>query len=604
VGASGTMAGPMPDKEARMSKAVDASTRTVSEPALRSLQGELVLLIAGQARRIPVERYLTSVLLAALLCVYLPPLIPIAWSVLVLGAIALRTRWLLKLAEDGGRSDDDKLRQIAWLFWFSGGVQVLVVGAFAFVPVVIGAVITIYVVGVCSATMHATAGYGRICRPYTLIMMLPVAIAWTLAPNLAVSTLERVVFAALTLIYITTLLSHARGLHEVFDESWRIRLQRVELNRQLREALDRAESANQSKTRFLASASHDLRQPIHALSLFTGSLLLRPMDERTGAIARQIDQAVQSLASQLDALLDISRLDAGVIESSISTVDLHLLLSQLADEFRPQAEQRKLRLELRCEPGLKVRTDPMLFPRILRNLLSNAIKYTERGSVELLAARSGRRCRVSVRDTGPGIPESEHARIFEEFYQLQNPERDRSKGLGLGLAIVRRLTDLLGVELGLESAPGAGSCFRIELPIARAEDAGVPEGTMANDASTPRIQVLVVDDEEAIRLGMQTLLEEMGFDVEVAASTDAAIDTSRRYRPSIVLADFRLRGSDSGMRTIEALRQVWPDLPALLVSGDTAPDRLREARNAGVELLHKPVAALALRDSILKAVRI
>ncbi len=594
----------MPNSGSRTATPDLTPAPSVAEDAPRSLHGELVLLIAGQARRIPIERYLTSVLLAALLCVYLPPFAPLAWAALVLGVLALRTRWLLRLADDGDRSDEDKLRHIAWLFWLSGVVQAAVVGFFAFVPVAIAAVITIYVVGVCSATLHATAGFRTVCVPYTLVMMLPVAIAWVLAPNLDVTVLERVVFGALTLIYITTLLSHARGLHEVFADSYRIRLQRLELNLRLREALDRAELANQAKTRFLASASHDLRQPIHALSLFSGSLLLRPMDERTGAIARQIDQAVQSLASPLDALLDISRLDAGVIESAISTVDLHLLLTQLTEEFRPQAEDKKLRLDLRCERGLMVRTDPMLLQRILRNLLSNAIKYTDRGSVELVGARDGRRCGVSVRDTGRGIPDAEHARIFEEFYQLQNPERDRSKGLGLGLAIVRRLTDLLGVELRLESAPGAGSCFRIELPLARAEDASVPEGTMAEDGVAPRIQVLVVDDEEAIRVGMKTLLEEMGFEVQVAASTDAAIDASRRFRPSIVLADFRLRGEDSGIRAIEALRMVWPELPALLISGDTAPDRLREARGAGVELLHKPVPALALRDSILKAVHV
>ncbi|WP_281783217.1 ATP-binding response regulator [Sinimarinibacterium flocculans] len=594
----------MPNSGSRTATPDLTPAPSVVEDAPRSLHGELVLLIAGQARRIPIERYLTSVLLAALLCVYLPPFAPLAWAALVLGVLALRTRWLLRLADDGDRSDEDKLRHIAWLFWLSGVVQAAVVGFFAFVPVAIAAVITIYVVGVCSATLHATAGFRTVCVPYTLIMMLPVAIAWVLAPNLDVTVLERVVFGALTLIYITTLLSHARGLHEVFADSYRIRLQRLELNLRLREALDRAELANQAKTRFLASASHDLRQPIHALSLFSGSLLLRPMDDRTGAIARQIDQAVQSLASQLDALLDISRLDAGVIESAISTVDLHLLLTQLTEEFRPQAEDKKLRLDLRCERGLMVRTDPMLLQRILRNLLSNAIKYTDRGSVELVGARDGRRCGVSVRDTGRGIPDAEHARIFEEFYQLQNPERDRSKGLGLGLAIVRRLTDLLGVELRLESAPGAGSCFRIELPLARAEDASVPEGTMAEDGVAPRIQVLVVDDEEAIRVGMKTLLEEMGFEVQVAASTDAAIDASRRFRPSIVLADFRLRGEDSGIRAIEALRMVWPELPALLISGDTAPDRLREARGAGVELLHKPVPALALRESILKAVHV
>lgn len=587
-----------------MAGRVESDLPQTAEPDLRSLQGELVLLVAGQARRIPLQRSLTSVLLAVLLCVYMPPALPLTWAALVLAAVVVRTRLLQRLADDEQRSDEDKLRHIERHFWISGAVQAAVIAFFPFVPVVIAAVITIYVVGVCSATLHATAGYRRVCLPYTLIMMVPVALAWMLAPNLGVSTLERVVFGLLTLIYITTLLSHARGLYEVFAESYRIRLQRVALNRQLRAALGKAESANQAKTRFLASASHDLRQPIHALSLFSGSLLLRPMDERTGAIARQVDQAVQSLASQLDALLDISRLDAGVIECAISTVDLHLLLSQLAEEFGPQAENRKLRLELRCERGLLVRTDPMLFQRILRNLLSNAIKYTERGSVELLAAREGQRCRVSVRDTGPGIHETEHERIFEEFYQLQNPERDRSKGLGLGLAIVRRLTELLGVELSLESARGAGSCFRIELPIASAGNASVPERTMADDGAAPRIQILVVDDEEAIRVGMKTLLEEMGFGVQVVASTDAAIDASRRFRPSIVLADFRLRGDDSGIRTIEALRMVWPDLPALLISGDTAPDRLREARNAGVGLLHKPVGAMTLRDSILKAVQV
>jgi signal transduction histidine kinase/CheY-like chemotaxis protein len=591
----------MPDRGASEDR---TQQRPAAEPALRTLQGELVLLVAGQAKRIPLQRYLTSVMMALLLMLYVPALPALIWLAAVVAAVALRTRVVLRLPDDARATETQKLQRIAWLFWVTGVLQVSVVAFFPFVSVVIGAVITIYIVGVCSATLHATAGYRPICLPYVLVMMLPVALAWTLVPGLAASQTERLIFAVLTLIYITTLLSHGRGLYEVFLDSYNIRLQRLELNRRLREALANAESANQAKTRFLASASHDLRQPIHALSLFSGSLQMRPMDPRTAAIAQQIDQAVKSLGSQLDALLDISRLDAGVIERTISTVDLQGTLAQLADEFRPQADAKGLKLSARGAAGIYVRTDPTLFQRIVRNLLSNAIKYTDHGRVELSAERVGSHCRVRVADTGPGIPPSEHAHIFEEFYQLQNPERDRSKGLGLGLAIVQRLTQLLGVELQLESAPGVGSCFRIELPIARAGGASVPEGTMADDGIAPRINVLVVDDEEAIRLGMQTLLEEMGFSVQVAASTDAAIDISRRFRPSIVLADFRLRGDDSGMRTIEALRMVWPELPALLISGDTAPDRLREARAAGVELLHKPVAANALREAIIKAVQV
>ena len=385
-------------------------------------------------------------------------------------------------------------------------------------------------------------------------------------------------------------------------ESYNIRQQRVDLNRKLRSALGNAETANRAKTRFLASASHDLRQPIHALSLFSGSLLLRPMDARTAAIAEQIDKAVKSLASQLDALLDISRLDAGVIERSISSIDLPTLLSQLMDEFQPQAERKGLRLTLQGLEGSLVRTDPMLLQRILRNLVSNAIKYTEQGGVHLSVEPLGEKLRISVADTGPGIPESEQERVFEEFYQLNNPERDRSKGLGLGLAIVRRLTELLDIDLKLSSSLGSGSRFSVDIPVTR--NTGVPsvEAAVQPGPLWRHVQVLVIDDEEAIRLGMQTLLEEMGFTVETAASTALALEKAQGFTPSIVLADFRLRGDDNGIRAIRSLRAIWPELPALLISGDTAPDRLREARDAGVELLHKPVNAVTLRESILKAV--
>lgn len=569
---------------------------------LRSLQGELVLLMAQQARGIPLQRYLTSALMAALLSFYVNPLLPVLWVAGVMAIVALRTRVVLGLPEDKTRDDPEKLGLAAALFWASGALQALVVLFFPAVPVLIGAVITIYVVGVCSATIQSTAGYRRICLPYVLVMMAPVGVVWTLVPVADVAVAERILFAGMILIYITTILSHARGVFGVFMESYNIRQQRVELNRRLRSALGNAETANRAKTRFLASASHDLRQPIHALSLFSGSLLLRPMDARTAAIAEQIDKAVKSLASQLDALLDISRLDAGVIERTVSSIDLPTLLSQLMEEFQPQAERKELRLTLHGPGGGTVRTDPMLLQRILRNLMSNAIKYTDRGQVDVLVELRGDKVRVTVADTGPGIPESEQERIFEEFYQLGNPERDRSKGLGLGLAIVRRLTELLDLELRLSSAPGKGSRFSIDIPAVRGE--GLPPAEQEEPAASlwRHVQVLVIDDEEAIRIGMQTLLEEMGFSVAVASSTEAALDKARKFEPSIVLADFRLRGDDNGIRSIRELRALWPQLPALLISGDTAPDRLREARDAGVELLHKPVNAMVLRESILKAV--
>ncbi|SFF37459.1 Signal transduction histidine kinase [Fontimonas thermophila] len=574
------------------------------EDGLRSLQGELILLIADQARRVPFLVVFSAGLVALLVAAHVPPMYPAAWWVLTALATWVHSRIVGGLPSDGARSEAARLRLAALSFTGHAMVLAAVFAFFPFVPVTTGAVITIYSVALCAATLPATAGYRPIFLPYAVVTLGPIAPLWALTPGIAASGFDRLVFVVMTAVYFAAMLGHAKGAYRVFTESYAIRQQRLDLNRQLRRALEQAQSASRAKTRFLASASHDLRQPIHALSLFTGSLLMRPLDPRTSAIAEQIDKSVKTLASQLDALLDVSRLDAGVIDRAIETVDLKVLLTQLGEEFAPQAQKKGLRLHVHCPQSVLVSTDPLLFQRILRNLLSNAIKYTEHGHVELRAQALGDKVRVSVADTGPGIPAEEQERVFEEFYQLNNPERDRSKGLGLGLAIVRRLTALLDLELRLESAVGQGSCFSVDVPAAAQRETSMLDTQAAQvTAEASRIQVLVVDDEETIRLGMKTLLEEMGFGVEAVSSTEAAIECSRRFCPSVVLADFRLRGSDSGIRTIQALRAVWPDLPALLISGDTAPDRLREAHDAGVKLLHKPVAASALRDAIIEAVQ-
>jgi CheY-like chemotaxis protein len=374
----------------------------------------------------------------------------------------------------------------------------------------------------------------------------------------------------------------------------------MDLIQQLSTALSSAESASRAKTRFLASASHDLRQPIHALSLFTGALQSRPLDQRTASIAGQIHKTVMALASQMDALLDISRLDAGVIQAAIAAVELNPLLHQLADEFGPQAERKGLQFTV-ANPDLPpVRTDPILLQRILRNLISNAINYTSTGSVDIRVERRGAVVRICVCDSGPGIPLAYRELIFEEFYQLHNPERDRSQGLGLGLAIVRRLTNLLGIALTLESSVGLGSTFSVDLPVALAQDLPASEPTEETADSGHHLRILVIDDEETIRLGMKMLFDEMGFNVCLATSTEGALAAAEQTRPDLVLADLRLRGDDTGLQAIAALRSHWPGLPALLISGDIAPDRLRQARDAGIELLHKPVNAELLRQTILR----
>jgi CheY-like chemotaxis protein len=267
----------------------------------------------------------------------------------------------------------------------------------------------------------------------------------------------------------------------------------------------------------------------------------------------------------------------------------------------PLAQRKGVSLTLSAQPGLLVDTDRTLIERVLRNLLDNAIKYTDRGSIAFEARREGPWVALAVVDTGRGIPPSEHERIFEEFYQVDNPERDRQRGLGLGLAIVRRLVGLLGGELRVESELGRGSTFTLRLTAAP-DPAPVPEPALAAHRRTlDGLHVLVVDDEASVRLGTSLLLEGLGCRASVARGTDEAVEVATHDAPDIVLADLRLRGEDSGVRAVTALRALRPGLPALLISGDTAPDRLREAERAGLVLLHKPVPAEALAKGIRDA---
>lgn len=569
---------------------------------LRSLNGELLLLIAEQARRVSISVCVSAAVVAALVMPYVHIAIPLVWLLLVFLSTFLHIRVLSGLLQADGRAENSKLTIAAISFGLRGLLMASLIYVFPFVPVTVGAVLTIYNVGLCSATVSATAGFRRIFAPYAIVTLGPIALVWSISTNLHVAFYERMLFVGLSFVYLISMLGHAKGTFAAFMDSYNNRVQVVELNEQLTVALQDAETANHAKTQFLASASHDLRQPIHALSLFSGSLLLRNLDERSKIIAQQIDKSITALTSQLDGLLDISRLDAGVVAKSISVVQLYDSLQQLVQEFLPQAKSKSLRLTLLCSVDAYVRTDPLLLHRILRNLISNAIKYTDHGAVDISVVQHNQLWRVRVRDSGVGIPAAEHKRIFEEFYQFDNPERDGSRGLGLGLAIVKRLAKLLELSIELESEPGRGSQFSLDIPRANKEELVMASPAMQLQTHSRNVQVLVVDDAAIIRQVMQTVLEELGFGVITCESTGAAVEICRTFRPSIVLADFRLKGTDNGLLAIEGVRSIWPGLPAFLISGDTEPARLREAHDAGIELLHKPLASADLLRHIMTAV--
>jgi len=568
----------------------------------RHLDEELLRLLARQGRRVSVPVFLADLVIAGVASTQLPPLIVIAWLLLVTAVLV--ARWLVVgfLPNVAALSDQTRLRITSVLGVINGAAHGLSLGFFPFLSEAGRVIHTLILLGLCAGSVATTVGYRPLLIGYLVPTLVPLAVMWGVSPGLdGAGWIERIT-AVLILLFGGMLAAVGRDAFRLFRESFEIRLQQIELNHQLRAALAAAEAANAAKTRFLASASHDLRQPIHALTILAGALALRPLDARSHAIVSDINDALGNLTSELDALLDISKLDAGIVTTTNTRFALRPLLARLRSLFAENASTRGLTLELHCAPEATVETDAILLERILRNLLENAIKNTDRGGITIEAEKLGASWSLAVVDTGRGIPEHEQERIFEEFYQLENPERDRKKGLGLGLAIVKRLVDLMQLRLRLISAPGEGSRFSLTLPAAEGEVRSEAPATQSVPPALADLRVLVVDDETLVRDGMRTLLEELGCRVTLADGTVQALAAAKNELPDILLADFRLRNGDHGIAAVRALRDLHPGLPALLISGDTAPDRLREAHDANLKLLHKPVPVKVLEQEIVNAV--
>ena len=398
------------------------------------------------------------------------------------------------------------------------------------------------------------------------------------------------------------------NLLETFAAQSGLAIHNARLFRETEEKSRQLELANLARSRFLAAASHDLRQPLHTLSLYSASLKLHASDGAIGEIASHINKALASLSALVDSLLDISKLDAGAVQPEMQNVSLRAVIERIEADYRPVANGKGLEFHV-VAPDLLAESDPVLLERLVRNLVDNAFKYTAAGNVTLAAELAGGMVRIGVRDTGPGIPAAERERIFEEFYQIGNPERDRVQGLGLGLAIVQRIAQLLGLALTLESEPGRGSTFAVTVPRATDRRAS-PRAPSPQEQAAPRVldgaRILVIDDETDVRAGMRSLLEPLGCRVAVCsgyADAERLIDQDGLEDVHLIVSDFRLRAHESGIDTVRRLRERLGNVPALLVSGDTAPERLREAQSSGLPLLHKPVSADKLTEAILAALR-
>jgi signal transduction histidine kinase/CheY-like chemotaxis protein len=364
-------------------------------------------------------------------------------------------------------------------------------------------------------------------------------------------------------------------------------------------ALSAAEAASAEKSRFLAAASHDLRQPLQAMQNLAHLLVSRVTGDSV-RLARQLQVAIGSSSALLNALLDVTKLDSGTIAPNVQSVPLRELIDPIAADFQNAAAAKGLKLKVvGCRQS--VRTDSVLLGSIVRNLISNAIRYTLSGRVLVGCRLRGRSVRIEVWDTGIGIPEGEQQAIFEDFRQVGNVERSRDKGYGLGLAIVQRLGALLGHPVGLRSSIGKGTVFWVEVPMA--SDAALrPEQPIEANGLLESGRVLIVEDDVVQGMSLSMMLGEWGFEAPFASTIAEAMALAEQAKPDLILTDFRLREGGDGLEAIRRIRERVGSVPAVVVSGEAALSQT--LRTVGIPLLLKPYTSEQLRAVVRDNLRI
>ena len=404
-------------------------------------------------------------------------------------------------------------------------------------------------------------------------------------------------------LYMGYLALTARRMSKVVIRTISINIENERLLKQVTQAKEHAEKANVQKSKFLASASHDLRQPLNSMGLFLYAFSKSLKDNQPNVnIFNKIQLSYEALKELFDALLEVSRLDAGNVECVMEPMALTPLLNHLVDEFKEQAKNKNLDI-IYNGAQYTVMADRILLSRIVRNLLENAIKYTEQGQITVEESRRGQSVILSIKDTGIGIAECELENIFDEYHQLSNNRRDRRQGIGLGLAIVKKLAALMNYSIKAQSFLGQGSSFSIDLDIAIKKDSNVPE-LYITELPKPAVtlhRVLVVDDDPDSLLGLGWLLESWGYQVDKASCYEEALAVIGQNIPDIILMDYRLQDNMNGIQVLLKLaKQIPKPVEAIIISGDTDPEILQHIKGNGFLCLHKPLDAEQLQQELNK----
>jgi signal transduction histidine kinase/CheY-like chemotaxis protein len=472
--------------------------------------------------------------------------------------------------------------------WGAAGVLLYVPGSPLY-QVFLGAMLFTSAASVLVTTFAYTPGYYSGIIP----ILLPLAVRFAAAGGaLDIALSGMIILSFLMFSYFQY------SLHKGLSESLSLRFEREALADELARKNMEIEKASLAKSRFLAAASHDLRQPMHAQRLFLAELDARLSNPQDKAVVSHIRESMRTMGDMLGGFLDISELDAGIVKPNSRAFHLLPILDRLHNEFAGLMAQKGLRYRV-AQCRHTVNSDPALLERILRNLVHNALRYTSSGAVLIACRRSNGMLEIQIRDSGPGIPQEKQQQIFEEFTQLDNPERRREKGLGLGLAIVARLAQLLGHAVELRSRPGAGSTFLVRLPLADESLQAQAETGLSRSPgdALAGLRVLVIEDDRVILTAIAMLLDRWRCNALMAADGREAVrlasDTDAG--PDVIIADYRLPGEATGIEAVNRIRALSGiPIPAVLITGDTESMILHEAKMNECILVHKPLDAETL----------
>lgn len=435
-----------------------------------------------------------------------------------------------------------------------------------------------------------SASSGRIYVPSFLSFSVPLVVPLSVQHMLSGSdTLFLTGFLLLIFLVVNASLT-IKGNRQ-YRELISARFENQSLMERLAQEKNTAEQAVIAKNRFMAAASHDLRQPLHAMGMLLETLRCKESDQNKLDIIEDMSSSAEAMNGLFNSMLDVSKLDAEIIHVNPLNINIGELFERLYVQHKNLAAEQGLQLHIEHHESIAY-SDSILLERVLRNLLSNAIAYTQEGSISLSCKPiNEKQLRISVVDTGIGIPEQEAENVFSEYHQLNNPERDRNKGLGLGLAIVRRLCDLMELEISMQSQVGVGTRFDLLVPIGDARQAQAT-AVEAPNFSSINSTVMVIDDEESVLTAMKTMLGQWGCEVVLAESAKDALRALAldKVKPDIIISDYRLRNNCNGVDAIAAVREAMEcEVPGIIVTGDTSPVRLKEVSDSGMQLLPKPV---------------